>query len=116
MALFDHPKKPIRKEICWILSNIAAGATTQVEAFISRVDLLDRLALLFHQDVPDVQREICWVYGNLGHLGDRHKLLEIYLHYDIMRVFSNLLHQEDAETLENALETLYKILSLGKKC
>lgn len=34
----------------------------------------------------------------------------------MLRVFNNLLNEEDAETLENVLETLYKILYVGKKC
>lgn len=102
--------------MCWILSNIAAGVPKQVNILMSRVDLLDKIALMFHQEVPDIQREICWIYGNLGHLGERPKLLEICLHYDVMRIFANLLHSDDTETLENVLETLYKVLFVGMKC
>lgn len=83
---------------------------------MSRVDLLNKIGTLFHQDIVEVKREICWIYGNLGHLGDHKRLLEIILHYDVLRVFNNLLNEEDAETLENVLETLYKILYVGKKC
>lgn len=42
--------------------------------------------------------------------------MEIIVHYDVMRVFANLLNEENGETLENVLETLYKILFVGMKC
>lgn len=30
IRLMDHPKKSIRREICWVLSNVAAGVKEQV--------------------------------------------------------------------------------------
>lgn len=83
---------------------------------MSRTDLLDKIAYLFHHDIVDVKRQICWIYGNLGHLGDRVKLIQIILHYDAMRIYTNLLHEEDPETLDNVLQTLFKVLFVGKKC
>lgn len=82
--------------MCWILSNIAAGVSSQVEAFMSRVDLIDKIAYLFHHDIVEVKREICWIYGNFGHLGDRQKLLEIVLRYDLIRIYANMLQDEDS--------------------
>lgn len=38
------------------------------------------------------------------------------LHYDVIRVFVHLLEEDAPEILENVLETLFKVLSLGKKC
>lgn len=39
----SHPKKSMRREMCWILSNIAAGTRKQVEHFFARPDILNRL-------------------------------------------------------------------------
>lgn len=61
--------------MCWILSNIAAGVASQVQAFLARKDLLDKIATLFHHDVAEVKREICWIYPNFGHIGDRQKVI-----------------------------------------
>lgn len=37
--------------MCWILSNCAAGIASQVALFLSRTDLLDKIGILFHQDL-----------------------------------------------------------------
>lgn len=44
---------------------------------MERKDVLDKIAVLFHQDVIDIRREICWIYPNFGHLGNRNKLIQL---------------------------------------
>lgn len=56
--------------MCWILSNIAAGVAPQVSLMLERVDLLDKIGTMFHQDLSCIKLEICWIYGNLGHFGN----------------------------------------------
>lgn len=34
--VLDHHKKVVRREACWVISNIAAGNRTQVEAVLQR--------------------------------------------------------------------------------
>lgn len=92
----NHPKRVVRVEICWILSNLAAGSKTQVETFTSRKDVLDKIAYLFNTDCIPIRKEICWIYSNLAHFWDQKLLIELCLHYDIMRVFANLLNEQDA--------------------
>lgn len=41
--LLNHPKKQIRREVCWILSNLAAAPSSQVSVFLGQGDLLDKL-------------------------------------------------------------------------
>ena len=38
-ALLLHEKRIVRAETCWIISNIAAGNTDQVDQLISRDDI-----------------------------------------------------------------------------
>lgn len=102
--------------MCWILSNVAAGVESQVKQFMAEKELLDKIASLFLTDVIAVRKEICWIYSNFGHLGDREALINLCLQYDIMRAFANLLHEEDAFVLESVLGTLFKLLTVGKKC
>jgi len=40
----------MRREICWTLSNISAGGEGQVQQFMSRQDLLDKIAIIFNTD------------------------------------------------------------------
>ena len=39
----------------------------------------------------------------------------MYIHYDVMRHFVNILSAEDVTTLDIALECLYKLLLIGMK-
>ena len=70
---------------------------------------------LFQTDTIEVRREICWILSNIGHLGNRKTVIEIYLHFDIMRIFVNMLEEDDPFTLDTVLESLYKILIIGMK-
>lgn len=60
----------MRREACWILSNICAGSKRQIAQVISRQALLLKAALLFASDASDVRTEICFVFGNMCHLGE----------------------------------------------
>lgn len=48
-----HEKKSIRKETCWIISNLAAGTSSQVEALI-RSDYLPTLQKILNSDDLEV--------------------------------------------------------------
>ena len=38
--LVKHDKKVVRREVCWVLSNIAAGTARQVRALLNESELL----------------------------------------------------------------------------
>jgi importin subunit alpha-6/7 len=69
-GLLEHEKKSIRREACWILSNICAGSKRQIAQVLARPTLLYRVALLFTSDHNDVKKEVCYVFANMCHLGD----------------------------------------------
>jgi hypothetical protein len=48
-----HEKRSVRKETCWIISNIAAGTQQQIEALILS-DFLPILDFVIKNDEPDV--------------------------------------------------------------
>jgi len=50
--LIDHQKKQIRREVCWILSNITAGTKNQIDQFIMNEYLLTKVLELFERDSP----------------------------------------------------------------
>lgn len=51
-------------ETCWILSNITAGTSKQIEAIINNQEILSKLVTLCMQDHHDVQREAVWAICN----------------------------------------------------
>lgn len=51
-----NPIKIIRRETCWILSNISAGTLDQVSAIINEMGLIKTLADLLENDIQDVKQ------------------------------------------------------------
>lgn len=56
LRLMGHTKKSIRRESCWIVSNILAGTKSQVDRIIHEQPLIDRCVVLFHTDDNDVKK------------------------------------------------------------
>ena len=54
--VLEHHKKVVRREACWVISNIAAGSRQQVDAIITRGTLLKKVLELFETDGCDVKR------------------------------------------------------------
>lgn len=59
-----HPDK-CGRDICWILSNIAAGSAAQIAHLLAEPGLFDVLVGLLHASGADVQRETLWVLCNM---------------------------------------------------
>ena len=55
----------IRKECCWILSNIAACEIEDTQSIIDRKSMLVKLGVMLINDYEDVQKEIAYLFGNL---------------------------------------------------
>jgi hypothetical protein len=55
----------IRRETCWVLSNIAAGSKEQVEALLKLDLLVKKIVELFKIDGEDVKREICHIFASI---------------------------------------------------
>ena len=54
--LINHPKTTIRRETCWIASNIAAGTASQVLALLNDKELLKLFVHAFETDVIEIRR------------------------------------------------------------
>jgi hypothetical protein len=88
LKMLESPKISIRREICWILSNIAAGVSRQAEVFMDRQDVLKKLAWMFHCDTNEIRSEIGWIYANFGYLGDKKKLIQLCVDQGLIEVYA----------------------------
>ena len=70
MKLLNHKKRTIRRESCWILSNICAGTLPQVQKCLFYPELIKKCISLLNYDEIDVKREVCYLFGNMCHLGN----------------------------------------------
>ena len=61
--LIMHPKKAVRKEVCWSISNITAGNTYQIQLAIDS-GLIDKLIQVLQADDNETRKEAVWALSN----------------------------------------------------
>jgi len=54
IRLLGHEKKPVRRETCWTLSCITAGAIHQIEKIITFPNFIEKILQVITTDVLDV--------------------------------------------------------------
>lgn len=62
--LLAHPKKAIRKEVCWSVSNITAGNVKQIQMTIEN-NIVDQLLQILQFDDNEVKKEAVWALSNI---------------------------------------------------
>lgn len=115
MDLLSHKKNQIRTETCWIISNIAAGVESQVDKLLERQDILDKVYQMLQTEDNACKEEIEWIFANLGHLGNKSKVIQLYLHYDIMKILVAMLNTDDAKFMASTLQVISRIIMIGNK-
>lgn len=54
LKLIRHKKRSVKREACWILSNITEGNAEQIEAVIGNEDTIQFLIKIAEEEVPEV--------------------------------------------------------------
>ena len=103
----------IRKESCFILSNIAAGTQKQIEILIEH-NFLQIMYKIFKNDNQKVKKEVLMCICNMTAVEN-----EIYMKKliddNILMIITEILKSEDNTYIIIGLETLTNILTFGKK-
>jgi hypothetical protein len=107
-----HEKRSIRKETCWIISNIAAGTQQQIEALIVN-NFLPILERVIKHDEPEIKKEAIWAICNLTSIENR-EMMELILKQGILELVCHCLSMEDAKYIAVSLEALGNLLNFGK--
>lgn len=82
--LIFHEKRSIRKESCWVISNIAAGTQQQIKALILN-DFLPILEAVIKNDEPEVKL----IYFNLEELKLNGSSSLLYLIFSIIQTLQS---------------------------
>lgn len=112
LPLLNHHKKNIRKETCWLLSNIAAGNHGQINALVSRPEILSAVLKLVHNAEWEVRKEATWVASNIatgGHALHVHCLVEL----GGITSLCSVIDSADPKILLVILEAIQSILKVG---
>lgn len=60
--LITCPDKKVRKEVCWIISNITAGSTDQINLILHNSSYMDALKNALIQDIKEVFYPIYYIF------------------------------------------------------
>ena len=114
VPLLSHAKKNIRKETCWLLSNVAAGNKSQLSALVNTPHLIEgTLCQLSSAAEWDVRKEAAWVISNIATGGTRAHVVKLIEHGAI-EPLCDLLDVGEVRILLVAMEALESILKHGE--
>jgi hypothetical protein len=111
-ALLASPRKAIRKETCWLVSNVAAGTPPQIAAVASDAALLKLVVHQLDAGDWDVKKEATWVVSNVLSGGHKNHVLALVEH-GVIKPLCALLATAEAKIVTVALDALEAILKVG---
>lgn len=109
-----HPRKQIRKEATWLLSNIAAGSEDQVSALFCKPDIVELLVGMAASAVWDIRREGIYAVSNLASSGTP-KQVAFLVDLDVIETLTDALDSTDSAAVVAALDGIEKILQVGSE-
>lgn len=113
LPLLSHSKKNVRKETCWVLSNIAAGTTDQLNSLFLVPELLPLVLKQLTSAEWDVRREAAWVISNIATSGKRQHIGHL-VEIGGLRALCELLSVGEVKIILISLDAIEAILKHGK--
>jgi len=111
--LLNSPKKGIRKEACWTISNITAGNKTQIQTIMDAGIIPPLISLLTNAEF-DIKKEAAWAISNATSGGTPDQIRYL-VNQNCIKPLCDLLACADARIITVALEGLENILKTGEK-
>ena len=99
-----------KREICWILSNIAAGTSNQIGSLLNEPNLFDNLVNLLYNSKKEIQREALWAICNMTKNCSQEQLRYLIQH-NIFGVFKEFMNMDkDTKMIILILEAIPNML------
>lgn len=111
-TLLNSPRKAIRKEACWTISNITAGNKEQIQAIID-TGLVPSLIRMMGTEDFDIVKECVWAISNATSCGDVSQIKYIVENGCIPPLIK-VLEKGDTRIVTVALEGIENILKAGQ--
>jgi hypothetical protein len=105
-------KRSIRKECCWILSNVASGEHAHVQAVLDS-GLMPCVIRCMSDPELGVNREAVWVIANIGAAGTPDQLRAAVEHFDCIPGLCTALCIDDEKIRSTALQACEDVLAVG---
>ena len=110
--LLHHQKRMIRKEACWVLSNIAAGTHKQIGAVVRTKGCIQRVTEMAMSSEWEVRKEAIWVVSNIASGGTVKQIMSV-VEAGAIEAVCSILNVNDTKMLIVALDAVDCILKLG---
>ncbi|KAL4472525.1 hypothetical protein ABPG74_018474 [Tetrahymena malaccensis] len=110
----EHPKESIRKDVCWLISNLSAGNPSQIDVFLNKNMLQTLIQRLNTEQSINVKKEILFALSNATAQATKEQISKMVSN-GLLRVFSdNLDTQYQTELLIEILEGIENVMILGR--
>lgn len=113
LALLSTPKKGIRKEACWAISNITAGNKEQIQHVFDALIIPPLIQLLANAEF-DIKKEASWAVSNATSGGTPEQIRHL-VEQGCIKPMCDLLLCQDNKIITVCLEGLENILRVGEK-
>lgn len=111
--LLNHPKKAIRKEICWSISNVTAGNEAQIQRCID-IGLIEKIIHMMAESPLDLKQEAVWCLSNATAQATPEQIRYMVEH-GMLQAIGSVLESREPRTLIVALEGINFILKAGQE-
>lgn len=109
--ILGHPKKTVRKESCWVLSNITAGTEAQLQQCID-IGIIDKLVNILQHDDMAVKNEAVWALSNCTASANPLQF-NVLVNKGLIKALGGVLQINDVRMLAVTLEGLDNTLACG---
>ena len=115
VPLLECNRATIRKETCWLLSNVAAGTYQQIESLFTYTGIIERIVQLSMNSAWNIKKEALWTLANICTTGSEAQVQRIVSHRGLEALSDAVTSaQSDPKILVVVLEAIARILQVGK--
>ncbi|KAF8039310.1 hypothetical protein BT93_B1752 [Corymbia citriodora subsp. variegata] len=110
--LTQNCDRRVKKEACWVIANITAGNTNQIQAVIEAKIIPHVVSLLQHAEFR-IKKEAAWAISN-AITGRSHEQIQYLVCEGCIKPLCDLLSCSDPEIIEVCLDGVESILESGE--
>ena len=102
LETLQHPKRSIRKEVSWVMSNLTAGTNEQLQACIDG-GLIDQLSHILLTDDATVKMEAVWALSNATAIAKPQQFLQM-VEKGLLKALCEVLKMQEQGIISIAIE------------